>query len=259
MKVPSFKSKKIREDIFEVVEQAPTRKMYDAVMRSIDGAMERLAFIREGIPQGANVKDMLAKWDKAFSAFGEREAYYYQAIVEEGDRSVVDEPLFEADYSSFEFSKNPKWPDIETPWRLANDLSTAAIVAGADQVFLDNLEAQFKDVISSFWADANELINVQKQEAEMLAAQGGDGLDVDEDWKADGRVYSFIPIIIVGAAALAAGLGIAAGYTAAHKTDPGEYVESKSLDKHLKTAKTVGVGVAIGVVLALLFMLRIRK
>ena len=36
MKVPSFKTEEIREDIFELVEIAPTRAMYEAVLKSID-------------------------------------------------------------------------------------------------------------------------------------------------------------------------------------------------------------------------------
>ena len=40
MKVPSFKTKKARDDIFQMVDAVPTRDMYKIVMTAIDEAMD---------------------------------------------------------------------------------------------------------------------------------------------------------------------------------------------------------------------------
>ena len=254
MKVPSFKTEKIRKDIFELVELAPTRGMYGIILRSIDEAMDELAAVREEIPaKNANAKKMLKAWDEAFEHFGEREAYYYKAFLESEDRSVVDAPLFEGEYDDFEFEPDPSWPDIETPWRLANELSTTSIAAGADQEFLDDLERRFKNIIADFWHRANVMIVEQKTIYEQQAAgetQGAEG---------DGKVFGFWPVVAIGAVALVGAFGAAAGYTAAQSDAPEEYVEKSPVDKHLKTAKHVGIGVLIGVGLAVVLMLRVRK
>ena len=255
MRVPSFKTEKIREDIFELVELAATRSMYEIVMRSINDEMDQLVDIRQQIPEkNEKVRKLLKAWDKAFQQFGEREAFYYQAFLESEDRTVVDEPLFEGDYDEFDFKPVPKWPDIETPWRLANELSTAAVAAGADQEFLDDLKQRFESIISSFWKRANVLIVEQKaifeEQAAAEAAEAGDE---------EGRVFGFWPVVAIGAVALVGAFGAAAGYTAAQSNNPEEYVEENPVEKHMKTAKTVGLGVLIGVALAVVLMLRIRK
>ncbi len=254
MQVPSFKTKKIRKDIFELVDMAPTRGMYKIVMLSIDQAMDELLVVRERIPDPAKVRKMLDAWDKVFLEFGEREAFYYQAFLESDNRSAVDDPLFDGDYDEFDFDPTPTWPDIETPWRLANELSTAAVVAGADQDFLHELEHRFKDIISNFWEGANALIVKQKAEFEKQAAN-----EPQEESSDEGRVFGFWPLVAVGAVALVGVFGAAAGYSASKGSDPDQYVEQSPFDKHLKKAKTVGLGVLIGIALAVVLMLRIRK
>lgn len=253
IKVPSFKTKKIREDIFELVEHAPTREMYDTIMRAIDTSMDELVEIRSSITSNGNSK-ALKLWDDAFKNFGEREAFYYQAFVEGEDRSVVDAPLFEGNYKGFDFDKKPKWPDIETPWRLANELSTIMAASGATKEDFSNLEERFRYVISTFWSEANSLISSQKEKYESMMEEGEKGEGVP-------RVYGFWPIVLVGAgvAAVVGALGAAAGYSAGKGKTPEDYIQSTSLEKHMQTAKTIGVGIAIGVVLALLFILRVRR
>lgn len=255
LKIPSFKTKKIREDIFKLVDMAPTRGMYEIVLRSIDVAMNELVDLREEIvSDDDDMKDVLKEWDTAFTQFGEREAYYYQAFLEADNRVTVDAPLFEGEYDEFEFDPEPDWPDIETPWRLANELATMFAVVGAKQEDLDDLERRFKEIISGFWADANALITEQKAAFEQQAAAESEGAAEGE-----GRVYGFWPLVAVGAVALVGIFGAAAGYTAANSGEPEQYVEKSPMEKHLKVAKTVGIGVLIGIAIALVFMLRIRR
>jgi hypothetical protein len=134
MRYPNFKTEKIRKDIFGLIDQAPFREMYGIVLKSIDYAMNDLVDVREDIPDTDASRKALEEYDKHFTSFGEREAYYYQAFLDAEDRSVVDAPLFKGDYTGFEFD-GPGWPDIETPWRLANELSKAAAQAGMGQDF----------------------------------------------------------------------------------------------------------------------------
>lgn len=255
MKVPSFKTKKIRSDILKLVDLAPTRSMYDIVLKSIDYAMDELSSIRDLIiSDNPDIKKALKAWDDAFEKFGEREAYYYQAFLESEDRSVVDAPLFNGKYGNWDFDPIPKWPDIETPWRLANDLSTIAATAGFNQKFLNDLERRFKDIISDFWLKANSLIVEQKAIYEQKVADESIGKH-DEN----GRVFGFWPIVAIGAAALVGALGVAAGYTASQSGIPEDYVKLSPLEEHVKTAKTVGIGMLIGAAIAVVLMLRIRR
>lgn len=255
IKLPSFKTEKIREDIFDLVEIAATRGMYEIVLRSIDDAMDELLLVRAEIPEtNKEARRALKDWDAHFQDFGEREAYYYDAFLESENRITVDAPLFKGEYDGFDFEFKPSWPDIETPWRLANELSTAAVVAGADQDFLDDLERRFKNVISDFWLHANALIVKKKTEYEIEAAK-----EAGDPQEGEGKVFGFWPVVAVGATALVGAFGAAAGYTAANSDIPGEYVETSPWAKHVKTAKTVGIGVLVGIALAVLLMLRVRK
>lgn len=251
MKVPSFKTKKIRDDILKLVNFAPIRAMYAIALQSVDAAMDELVEIRSQlITDDEDVLRGLEAWDKDFEHFGEREAYYYQEFLEGGDRSVVDAPLFDGDYSSFNFDPRPQWPDIETPWRLANEISTLAVVAGKDQAFLRDLELRFKEIISDFWIKANSLIVKERLSHEGQAS--------DENSEG-GKIFGFWPVVAIGAVALVGALGAAAGYSASQSNLPDEYVQMTPFEKHLKTAKTVGIGILIGVALAVVLMLRVRR
>jgi hypothetical protein len=254
-KVPHIDSKKLRKDIAELIDIAPSREMYRIVLKAINDAMDELVEIREEIPDDdQTVKSMLRRWDKAFEEFGTREAYYYQAFIESEDRSEVDAPLFEADYEDYEFIHKPKWPDMETPWRLANELTTASIAADADQDFLDDLKRRFEVVIATFWDSARRQINIEKKKYESAIETEESDIDEDEN----PRVYGYWPLVAAGAAAVVAALGAAAGYATTRRDESGQYVQESQTDQYLKTAKKVGVGIAIGVVLALLLILRIR-
>lgn len=255
MKVPSFKTEKIREDIWDLAEIAPTRGMYEIILRSIDKAMDELVAVREEISTELPVvRKALKAWDTAFENFGEREAYYYKAFLESEDRSVVDAPIFKGEYEGFRFDPKPNWPDIETPWRLANELSTISIAAGADQPFLDDLEDRFKDIIADFWGQANVMIVEKKRIYEQQAAA-----ESEPATEGEGKVFGFWPLVAIGAVALVGAFGAAAGYTAAQGNAPEEYVEKSPVEKHMKTAKHVGIGVLIGIALAVVLMLRVRK
>lgn len=254
MKVPSFKPKKVRVDVLEMLDIAPTRGMYKIVMMCIDAAMDDLSSVREEIiSDKKSVKDSLKKWDEAYAAFGEREAFYYDAVLNSEDRSVLDSPLFKGDYGGFDFKSPPNWPDMETPWRLANDLSTIAVAAGADQSFMNEIGRMFKNVIIDFWQRANSMIVFKKTSFEEAAAA-----EAAPPSEGEGVVFGFWPIVAVGAASVAAALAAAAGYSAASSSDPDKYVAETKFEKHLKTAKTAGVGILAGVAIAVLLMLRIR-
>jgi hypothetical protein len=254
MKVPNFKPEKIREDIFELVDMAPVRLMYGIVLKSIDYAMAGLDDIRQEIPKSKSNRSVLEGYDKHFEEFGEREAYYYQAFLDAEDRTVVDAPLFKGDYSDFEFS-GPAWPDIETPWRMANELANAAALAGMGQDFQDGLTQRFKNTITEFWAEANRLIVEEKRIAEEQA-------EAEQPMKRpgnEGRRYGFWPLLALGGAALAGAFGTAAAYSSSKSGDPGEYVDTTWWGKNKAAAKTMGLGFAFGVAAAALVILRVRK
>jgi hypothetical protein len=253
MKVPSFKTEKIRDDIFELVEIAPTRAMYEVVLKSIDHAMDDLSAVREEIPSTKANKISLKAYDDHFAKFGEREAYYYQAFLEAEDRSIVDAPLFAGDYDNFGFS-GPGWPDIETPWRMANELSGAAVLAGEGQDFLEDLERRFKNVITEFWDEANRQITLQKEQVEQ---DGGEG-EVGQSNEGGGRRYGFWPLIAVGAAALVGALGTASVYAKTKGKSSEGYVDMTWWGKNKAAAKNIGLGVVVGLGVAALLILRRR-
>lgn len=253
-KVPYIKVKKLRKRIKELADMAPTRGMYRIIFRAINDAMDELVEVREQIiTTEPAVSKMLRSWDVAFQKFGEREAYYYQAFLESEDRSSVDKALFEGKYQGFDFEDVPKYPDIETPFRLANDLATAALGNGADQEDLDDLGDRFEEVIRTFWESANRKIVEQKEVYEVMEA--------GQSSSAEGtpRVYGWWPLVAIGATALVGAFGAAAGYTHAQKQASSEYVGEKPQDQYIETAKKVGVGIAVGVVLAVLLILRVHK
>ncbi len=252
MIAPSIKTEELRKDTKELVDMAATRDMYAIVLKSIDRAMDDLVEIREEMPSDdSKVSDLLDKWDKAFQEFGEREAYYYQAFIDSEDRDVVDRPLFDGDYSGFDFENAPKWPDIETPWRLANELSKTAVASGEDQDYLDDLERRFRNSIEAFWSEANKLAT---SESKKFAAQAS----AEEGAVGDGRKYGFLPVLAIGAVALVGAFGVAAGYAKAKSGESGDYVDSQSGEK-LSKAKDMGFGFAVGVAVAALVILRVTR
>jgi hypothetical protein len=254
MNVPSIKTKKLREDTKELVDIAPTRGMYAIVLRSIDKAMDDLVAARDEVSsKKSDVKALLKNWDDAFQAFGEREAYYYKAFLESEDREIVDEPLFEGDYSGFDFKDAPKWPDIETPWRLANELSTIALASNEDEDYLEDLDRRFRHSIESFWGEANKLSLAEK---DKFAAQASEEADAPEG---NGRVYGFLPVLALGAVALVGVFGAAAGYATAKKGESGDYMGTNSGEEHLSKTKDMGFGFAVGVAVAALVMLRVVR
>jgi hypothetical protein len=255
MKVPSFKTEKLREDIFALADVAPTRDMYKLILVSIDSAMDELVQLRSTISTSKDsVRSALRSWDLAFQNFGEREAFYYDAFLNSKDRIVVDKPLFKADYSEFEFASVPGWADIETPWRLANDLATIAVAAGADQDSMTGIGKKFEQIVQDFWLEANARVVKVKAVYEKLVLN-----ESPNPMKDGGLVMGFWPIVAVGAVALVGAMGTATLYTVANSSTPEKYVEEKPWEKHLKTAKSVGIGVVIGVTLAVILMLRIGK
>lgn len=246
MRVPKFKTKKIRDDIFGLVDQAPFRSMYSIVMSSIDYAMGDLLSMREQIPESEANKKTLAKYDQHFAEFGEREAYYFQAFLEAEDRSVVDAPLFDGDYSGFDFLGSG--PDIETPWILANELAQAAALGSMDQSFLDELKRKFKQTVTDFWSEASRLIELEKEKVESN--------EVSMKSFRPGRRYGFLPYLAIGAVALVGVLGTAAGYSFAKSKEPEKYVAETFWGKHKKTAKNVGIGFAAGALAIILIRSR---
>ena len=256
MQVPNFKPEKIREDIIELVDIAPTRSMYGIVLRSIDHAMTDLDDARQDIPEKKSNREVLKKYDKHFAGFGEREAYYYQAFIDAEDRKIVDAPLFKGKYEGFEFD-GPAWPDIETPWRMANELANAAALAGMGQDFQDELTQRFKNSITEFWTEANRLIVEEKR----LAEEQPDAAPV-QPMKSSGnggRRYGFWPLLALGGAALAGVFGTAAAYSSSKASDPGEYVDTTWWGKNKSAAKSLGLGFSIGVAAAALIILRVRR
>ncbi len=187
IKFPKFKTKNIRDDIWEMVELAPIREMYGIVLDSIDQTMKGLVLLREEIPENKATRSLLKKYDKQFTAFGEREACYYNKFFYAEGRSEVDEPLFKGDYSDYDdFVDPPSWPDIETPWRLANMLSRASAAAGMDQDSLNELAVVFNVEIRQFWLKADELIGEEIQWFESaLEAEDQE----DSESTGNGRVY----------------------------------------------------------------------
>ncbi len=249
MRVPQFDTNKIGLDISELIDLAPTRSVYEAVFISIDTSMDDLLAIREEVKEDSASKELLTEYDSLFEEFGEREAHYYKSYLESESREVVDAPLFKGDYSSMGID-GPGWPDIQTPWRLANLLSKAAYKSGAKQSELDSIKEKFEAAISEFWGEAHSLISKMKEQAEA---------ESETDGSEGGRSYGFLPALAVGAVGLVAALSAAGGYAAARKDSPtSEYVQTDIFHQEKKDAKMVGIGIAAGITIAALFAIKNR-
>jgi len=248
MKVPSINFKTLKNDIKELIDTFPTRDMYKIALNGIDEAMKDLVDIREEMDNGGSkIKKMLENWDKAFTAFGEREAYYYKAFIDSNDRKVVDAPLFDGDYSEFDFESPPTNPDIETPWRLANDVVMIAIEKGEDEGYVTALANRFKNGVARFWDEVNRLLIIEKEKFEQIAQ--------DED---EGRKYGFLPVLAVTAVAAVGLLGAAIGYSRAKEERAGDYIDTDEVEKYKTKAKYIGLGLVFGLGLGLLWWARKR-
>lgn len=262
MKIPSFNTDKLRSDIYGLTKIAadesgrPYRDTYELILASIDSAMDSLAHLRSTISsKKVTVADALRSWDAEFQRFGEREAFYYDAFLNSESESVVDAPLFYADYSGFEFQNTPSWPDIETPWRLANSLVTIAALAGADQESMSSVKKMFREIVQDFWFEVNSRIVKVKGDYEKKLAD-----ESEQPKEGDGFVMGIWPIIAGGAIATFIGaMGAAAGYSASKGEAAVEDVQENFFEKHMKTVKTAGIGIGIGVAIAVILMFRLRS
>jgi len=249
MKVPEFKYKKLRDDVRTLVDKAPYRVVYEIVLDVINRAMDELLEIRQTIPENEDNRTTLKEYDRHYSEFGERDVQYYQSFLDAEDRSAVDKPLFDGDYSGYAF-EGPGWPDIETPWRLANELATAAAEGGASQGELDEIGDSFRGIAKDFWTESVQKLLLTKNKIEGQTGEADPNLG-------PARRYGFWPVVVGAVGALSA----AAGYAASRSDDPGSYVGSApptQLDKTKATAKNVGIGFVVGAAAATLLILRVR-
>lgn len=249
MLIPQIDIQKTRQAIMEMALVIPSRKMFETILRSIDVMMDDIVAAREEIVSDkSGVKNALEKWDATFEAFGTREAMYYKKITEAMDDEALEvvayRPLLEGKYTDEE--NPPKWPDVETPWRLMNSLALIAAEAGKKKTYFEGLKGRWMENFGRFWATSSILLSHAARQpralVETISFEGpGSDPPVEE------------PSLYDQAAAKA------------RSTMEGvsDFFSGKTVEETKKAAKHVGIGLGVGmfvgVAVAALVFFRLRR
>lgn len=248
MTIPQIDIEKTHQAILEMAAIIPSRKMFEAILRSMDVMMDDIVAAREVIvSEKAAVKNFLEKWDATFESFGTREAMYYQRITQadsdEDLKAFAYQPLLEGKYSDED--DPPDWPDVETPWRLMNSLSLIAALDGKKASYFKKLEERWMDNFARFWATCAILLNKAAKAPKALVetiSLEGPGSGPDED-----------PSLYEQASAKARET----------MQSVSDFFSGKTVEEAKKSAKHVGIGLGIGlfigVAVAALVFFKLRR
>lgn len=241
MLIPQIDIQKTHQAIVEMVSIIPSRKMYEAILRSIDSMMDDIVEARNEISsEDSKVEKALEKWDEVFESFGIREATYYQRIADADDLDeVAFRPMLEGEYSD---EKNPPdWPDVETPWRLMNSLALIAAQAGEKKTYFDGLEDRWVENFGRFWSTSAILLGQAALAPKTISLEGPGG-------PGDGESSLYDQ---------------AAARARATMDDVSDFFSGKTLDEAKRSAKHVGIGLGVGlfvgVAVAALVFMRMRR
>lgn len=261
--LPKFDARKIGKDVAEMAHLAPAREVYEIIFEEIDSVMEALWSSRQNIPiydtSEGDIFESIALFDRMYESFGERETYYFSALIDpEGNSESIDAPLFRGDYSGFGAGAHlPDGPDIETPWHMANLLICtleeigSRSESGVSPESATDARLTLEGIIRDFWSSSAKKLEDLRARVEAAETQGTSP-------EGEGRVYGWIPFVVAGALSLAAAGGYAYNKSKASQsyvTTPG----ASGTGGSMKSAKNLGVGFSVGVAVAALVILRVKR
>jgi hypothetical protein len=250
--IPQVDIEKMHGAVTQIASNSPSKKMFEILLKSVDLTMDNIIEARESLSGTSPAVDAaLKKWDKAFEEFGIREAWYANALDTSEDPDDIKErlanPLLRGRFPAGT-PHPPTWPDLETPWRLMNDIATVGAMAHKPQSFFDNLEDLWRSNFSSYWkTNALRLA----MHAKKLERGGDEGAEM-EAAMVSGVSFSSTPFEDARAYRDAA----ESSASFAQKTD--EFFSRENWEKIKKGAKHVGIGMAVGVALTILLVVRVR-
>jgi hypothetical protein len=229
MRIPQIEIQEVRSAIAETVSIIPNKKTFDIILKSIDLMMDDIVQAREEIVS-EKVKNELIVWDHIFEKFGEREAYYATQFDIENN---IYKPLLLGEYpENLEELEAPDYPDVETPWRLINDLSLIAAKAGKKTKYFEELKNRWMNNFISFWKSS--AINFKKQ-AHEIVLPGSPPEEEEEEPEEEASLYDK-----------------AAAKAEEFMNSASDFFTGKTLEAAKKKAKDIGTGLMVGLVLGVL-------
>jgi len=264
--LPKFDARKIGKDVAEMAHLAPAREVYEIIFEEIDSVMEALWSSRQNIPiydtSEGDIFESIALFDRMYESFGERETYYFSALIDpEGNSESIDAPLFRGDYSGFGAGAHlPEGPDIETPWQLANLLICileeigSRSGSGVSPESATDARLTLEGIIRDFWSSSAKKLEDLRVRVEAAEAQGTSP-------EGEGRVYG-IPFVVAGVVAGALALTAAGGYAYNKSKASQSYVTTPGTSGtggSMSSAKNLGLGFSVGVAVAALVILRVKR
>lgn len=259
--VPKIDIEKTRGAVTKIVAMSPTKKTVEILLESVDLMMDDMVEARESL-EGADpiVDEALLEWDRSFTAFGEREAWYMDALLATDDpeeiKIKIGNPLLRGKYPP-DVPRPPDWPDIETPWRLMNEITMAAVLAKKSQSFLDDLERSWKDNFARYWKANSIRLSMHARRLESgETAEGAEDVEVSltPPEPLPAGVRSFSGTVMEEAR----GYKDAADSSRSFAQKADDFFSRETWEKFKKSAKHVGIGIVIGILLTILVVVRVR-
>lgn len=246
--IPQIDIEKVHGAIVQIASMSPSRKMFQILLQSVDLMMDDLVEARESLSgSSVAVDNALEKWDTAFMEFGVREAWYSNILETSQDpdeiKLKVGDPLLRGRFPSGT-PHPPNWPDLETPWRLMNDIAGTAAMAGKSQSFLDDLEGRWKDNFSRYWKTNALRLSMHAKNIEGdggVAAPEGEGMTFSATLGGEAQNYRQ-----------------AAESSASFAQKADDFFSRENWEKFKTKAKSVGIGMVVGAALAILIVVRVR-
>lgn len=147
--VPTFEADDLGADIYEFYH---SHAHIDTLVAIISGTDTVFQILAEKVDQ-AELPDSneLTQWAEKLEQYGQRHEWYIEAIENADDPNDSEElvipSFFEGDYGS-DFEVHPKWPDVQTPWRLANEASR---LEDADGDYTALTKEDLEELVREFW------------------------------------------------------------------------------------------------------------
>jgi hypothetical protein len=154
--VPTFDAEELGSDIYEFYHSHAHIDTLVAIISGTDAVFQILAEKVDAadLPES----NALTDWAEKLEDYGERHEWYIEAI-ENGDdpndsEELVIPSFFEGDYGD-DFEKHPTWPDVQTPWRLANEVMR---LPDAEGEYTALTQEDLEDLVREFWQSVEQAL-----------------------------------------------------------------------------------------------------
>ena len=167
--VPTFEAEDLGSDIYEFYHSHPYIDTLVAIISGTDTVFQILA---EKV-DAAQLPDaiQLSEWAEKLEQYGQRHEWYIEAIEGADDPTDSEEwvipPFFEGAYGE-DFETSPSWPDVQTSWRLANEVVR---IADADGDYSALTKEDLEELVREFWLSVEQTL--------IANTQGGEDTDAN--------------------------------------------------------------------------------